>query len=325
MTDYITQLRERIWRRVRRLHSASPIVYHEVMVQFWNWIHREPFLQTLLVELEQNQPAVRDFALEAFSGKARYGLPNEEEQAAYGYKVIELCVKNEKSDNEERIGSNHADYMPALQGGNAPRCCEVFNFVFVEPLAIWLDEKLESNQRVQKVLLEYKERSEWFRRDQLRAMIEKAARFEDALVLNLLEYLHNQRVDVFLEPLQRCGRPDLVSVATGPEAFVADGKVYRGEGPAKIGKFVRQVYDYLCEQNKAVGYLVIFRDAEQDVRFVLPANTNGFPFLLYNHKYVYFVVVNISSDTKSASERPRIKFHEVTQADLVVELKRPRE
>ena len=68
----------------------------------------------------------------------------------------------------------------------------------------------------------------------------------------------------------------MVSVQVGDERLIADAKVFGPEtGKGYIGQGFRQVYQYTCDYNQAIGYLVIFNTSEKQLNFLLPATAGG--------------------------------------------------
>ena len=135
---------------------------------------------------------------------------------------------------------------------------------------------------------------------------------------NLYEYLYEQGVDLHIEPSSASGRPDMVSVRVGDERLIADAKVFGPETrKAYVGQGFRQVYQYTCDYNQAIGYLVIFNTTEKQLNFLLPATAQPLPRLTYNYKTIFFEVIDIFPHSESASRRKQCEVVEITEQDIV--------
>lgn len=119
------------------------------------------------------------------------------------------------------------------------------------------------------LMKKFKHRCEWFHRADLFAQFDNdTGQGEKMLASGLYEYLHDQGVQLHIEPQSASGRIDFISSQTGKDRLLADAKLFnpeRGQDRGYIIKGFRQVYDYLKDYNESFGYLVIFKTGGQDL------------------------------------------------------------
>ena len=135
----------------------------------------------------------------------------------------------------------------------------------------------------------------------------------------LYEYLYDQGIYFSIEPTSASGEADAVLSQSGEEPLIADVKIFnpnKGKSKDYIAKGFRQVYDYTLDYNEPIGYLVIFKTSEEELKFSLPHSSHSTPFVEHNNKTIYFIVIDIHSYDTTASKRGKLKFIEFTEADL---------
>ncbi len=127
-------------------------------------------------------------------------------------------------------------------------------------------------------------------------------------------------MSVFREPSSASGRIDLLSAQTGKDRLVADAKIFNPESSQNttyLAKGFRQIYDYTKDYNEPFGYLVIFKTCTDDLSVSMPQQESSIPFITYNNKTIFFVVVDICEYEETASKRGKLKSYELTSAELI--------
>ena len=175
------------------------------------------------------------------------------------------------------------------------------------------------------ILRHYKHKCEWFQRNKLYNIWEKdTRRGEKNLALHLYEYLHDQGITFFIEPSSVSGEADLVASQGDDEPLIADAKIFdpeKSKDKQYIAKGFRQIYDYTLDYNEPVGFLVIFKTCEENLKFGLAHASQGTPYIQHNGKTIFFVTIDIFPYEESASKRGKLKYVELSEEDLYRVLK----
>jgi len=102
--------------------------------------------------------------------------------------------------------------------------------------------------------------------------------------------------------------------------LIADAKIFspeKSKGCAYLIRAFHQIYRYCCDYNQPVGYLVIFNTSDELLRFDLSAEAEPMPRVLFNHKTIFFVVIDIFEHDKPASQRPKPKVNILKESEIV--------
>jgi hypothetical protein len=313
--QYVQNLRYKLQRRFRRLNSARWEVYHSTLVQFWRYINERPSLVGILEDLVARCPSASATATSIVDGRQAVLGETELESAAIGAHVLRLCAEKTTPMPEVHVG--HIYSHEAKHSDNQ----RYFTELFAEPLYEYLDEQLDDRGAILAVLRSYKHKVEWFGRKGLYdAWFADTSRGEKHLALHLYEYLHDQGVRFFIEPSSVSGETDLVSSQQGDEPLLADAKVFNPEkskSAAYIAQGFKQLYTYCVDFNESVGYLIIFKTSPSELKLVLDDERHGTPFVVFNNKTIFFVVIDIYPHTQPASKRGTVKAVELTATDLI--------
>jgi len=309
--DYIQNVRYKLQKRVRRVNSSEFHVFHYVLKQFWGFLHDQPLFSGIMQELSLKADRVADDVEKIFSGRNAIVFDSEEENAAAAYLVIKRCVESDNGNIEIEIAHNYSNerkHNDAL---------EAFKDIFVEPFYEYLDENLDDSGFILSLLRRYKHKCEWFLRNLLYSTWEKDTRKgEKLLALHLYEYLHDQGVEFSIEPSSASGEADLVSAQNTDEPLIADVKIFnpeKGKGKDYIAKGFRQIYTYTLDYNEPMGFLIIFKTCEEDIKLPFANQAQMTPFVQHNNKTIFFLVVDVYPYEKSASKRGKLEFAELTE------------
>lgn len=314
-SDYLQFIRYKLQKRLKRLNTANYQSIHFVLVQTWGFLLSDDIIRGILDDLATRRPDAAATADRIHGGEDLVGS-DEDERDAMAYWVVRKCAESSDGRVEIQVGrtfceeSQHDD------------CVEYFRNLFIEPLFDYIDEHIDDRRMVLTLLKKYKHRCEWFRRQQLYAACKADTRQgEKALAYDLYEYLHDQGLQFTVEPESASGRVDLISAQSGKDRLLADTKIFNPGGGQTCGylaKGFRQVYDYTRDYNEQFGYIVIFKTCEDDLAIQTAHQESLIPVVMHNHKAIFLLVIDIFPHEKPASQRGKLKTHEITAEDLIL-------
>src|ERR1044072_4562755 len=311
--DYIQGLRYKLQKRFRRLNSADSNVFRPALMQFWQFMHDQPLCAGVLEGVTTRMPEA-DAEAEKICDQNEGLLFNDEFTAvAVSYHVIRRCLNAQNDMAEGMVARNYTD------DSNYNEILNAFRAIFVEPLYEYVDEQLDDQGAVLAFLRRYKQKCEWFQRDELFALWSGNTRVgERLLAQHLYEYLFDQGLDFYIEPSSASGEVDLIADQKGGDRLVADAKVFHNDTPKEyIAKGFNQVYRYLLDYNESSGYLIIYKTSDKDLSFAVSNNSPFMPFVTHNHKTIFFMVVDISPRVASASKAGRAKAVVISEEELI--------
>jgi len=315
--EYVQNLRYKLQKRVRRLNSSEYQVFHYVLKQFWGFLHEQPLLVGIMDSLDAHSHLVESDVDRIFNSRDAMVFNSELENAVACFLVIKRCVESDDCHAEINVAHNYSHEKKFNE------ILESFKDIFLEPFYEYMDEHLDDSSFILSLLVKYKHKCEWFQREQLLSTWESdTRRGEKRLAMHLYEYLYDQGINFSIEPASASGEADAVSSQKGEEPLIADVKIFnpgKGKGKDYIAKGFRQVYDYTLDYNEPIGYLVIFKTCEEDLKFSLLGSSHSTPFIKHNNKTIFFLVVDVQSYEASASKRGKLKVVEFTEEDLAGE------
>lgn len=313
--QYIQNLRYKLQKRVRRLNSVTSFtMFSTNLRQFWLFFDNNQTYKGIIESLLAQFPDVESDIDRIVAGESLVGT-SEEESAVMGYSMLRRIPQLEKTRNQ-LFNVAHL-YGSASKADEA---LEVICDVFLEPFYEYLDEQLDDQRAVLALLLRYKHRSEWFHRSQLWALAhEESRKAEKSLALDLYSYLYDQGIDFEIEPSSMTGEIDLINAQNSEDPLLADTKIFDGNSRGKnyIRKAFSQIYTYSQQYNQSFGYLIIYKLTEKDLNFSLKFTSRSAPFVLYNHKTIFLITVDIFLHPKPVSQRDPLKAITIEEDDLI--------
>lgn len=316
-SEYIQFVRYKLQKRLKRLNSADFQGFHFMLIQVWGFLQENAITKGILDDLERRFPNSEQDAHKTLSGQPQVGT-TESENDAICYWVVKKCATGEKADIEIQVGLNlthERKYDAGIEG---------FRLTYVEPLFDYIDEQIDDKRMTLVLLKKFKHRCEWFHRADLFARFkDDTGQGEKTLASSFYEYLHDQGVQVHIEPQSASGRIDLISAQSGKDRLVADAKLFnpvRGQDRGYITKGFRQIYEYTKDFNESFGYLVIFKTCEQDLAIPTQHQESSVPFITHNNKTIFLVVIDIFDYPESASKRGKLQAYEITPQQFVESL-----
>jgi len=313
---YVQGIRYKLQKRVRRANSAETTQFQTCLKHLFQFIDSVPLLASVRDDLlTRTAPLNIEATVSRIVGGEMLSGETEDESAAMGYVLLNKFVHDPESASLVDI---------AFKWGAGSGFEEAFEFAreaFLEPFYEFIDEHIDDQQAILYFLRKYKQRCEWFRRDQLRQTAKGETRkAESTLANDLYEFLHEQGIDFTVEPRTASGRPDLLTEQVGDDKVLADAKIFcpsDGKGPPYIRSGFNQLYTYTRDLNEPSGYLIIYKLCEEDLKFMVPPTDTMFPCLTHNNKTLFFVVVDICEYDTTASKRGQLKAYEITAEQLV--------
>jgi hypothetical protein len=200
----------------------------------------------------------------------------------------------------------------------------------IAPFCDYLDDRLDDQQAILGLPVRYKERCEWFNRENLLRIIEeeiaaktagktRRAQVEDALKEDLYRYLHDQGIHFTIEPYSHEGRIDLILDQKERARQYIEGKVFDNKRPRDKGFIIKgfgQLLHYLRQYNAATGYLLVYETCEEHLDIEGAEKLGEFPFVRCDdRRMVFIVLVDIHPYEKPVSQR-EYKPVRITAGDL---------
>jgi hypothetical protein len=311
--QFVQNLRYKLQKRVRRLNSInSTSMFVTNLRQFWLFFDNNPTYTGLGESLVAQFPAIETAIDRIFKGEGQVGT-TEEESAALGYSILRRIAQTPPSSflNIARL------YGPASKSDEA---LETVRDVFLEPFYEYLDEQLDDQRATLTLLLRYKHRSEWFHRTRLWDLAHAEPRkAETSLALDLYCYLYDQGIDFNIESSSLTGEIDLIGAQDSEDPLLADTKIFDGDSRSKtyIRKAFNQIYTYTQQYNEPFGYLVIYKITDRDLHFSLATPSRNVPVVLYNHKTIFLITVDIFLHPKPVSQRDPLRAVTIAEGELI--------
>jgi hypothetical protein len=317
-SEYIQRVRYKLDKRLERLTKARFDTFHWLWLQTWAFLRENDITRGILDDLAHRFPKAQAIAEDMFqTGRPKVG-PTETEHVAICYFLMKKCAASSSYTYIQELG--HTSFQKATPDTHV----DVFRAVYVEPLFDYIGEQIDDKRVLLFLLRKYKHRCEWFHRTDLLAKCKENTRIgEGSLALDLYEYLHDQGVQFYIEPKSASGRIDLISTQSGKDRLVADVKIFtpdRGQNVSYIIKGFRQLYDYARDYNEPFGYLAIFKTCDQDLCIDTANQESAVPFVTYNNKTIFFLVIDLCEYEVSASKRGKLMAHEITMGALIESL-----
>jgi hypothetical protein len=319
--DYLQALRHKLQKRVYRLNSSDHQIFHATLKQFWGFIRENSLLLGIMEQLESLATAQVIEKVEKILSDDHLSYAEditfdcERDNATACYLVIKKCVESTKNIIETEVANKYS------QENQLDKLLEVFKDIFLEPFYEYLDESLDDRGAILALLKKYKHRCEWFHKEKLYHEWESNTKGgEKHLALDLYEYLFDQGIDLAIEPRSLpSGEPDLVSSQIGENRLVVDAKIFnKDKGKQYIIHGFRQIYNYVMDYNQPVGYLIIFKTCEEDLKLSLQETASHIPFHVHNHKTIFFLTIDLFPYEASASKRGILRSIEISSSDLIL-------
>lgn len=313
--EYIKNIKTKLYNKYNNIGTSGANGFHSELMRFWEFLVGQSIFADMIQELELKPNTVQERVKQIldFNGASRpIYFELEEENIVVSYMILENCISSEEIGIERRI------IYPYKRDNDRNVQLEAFKDIFIYPLYNYLNDNLDDSRFILTLLNKYKQKCEWFQRKPLyNTWKNDTQRGEYDLALNFYEYLFDQGIEFSIEPRSISGEADLVSALATNESLIADTKIFNKEkGKTYIINAFRQIYQYTLDYNEPLGFLVIYKTCEEDLKLPFENETQRTPFVQHNNKTIFFVVIDIFPYEKSASKRGKLKFIEITENEL---------
>lgn len=314
-SELLQDLRYKLQKRIRRLNSVDYKNFQVALKQFWGFLNKEP----LLKGIEENLRAKCDYEFEDVEDLIKKGLFQSDgivqRETESKHAALSDCILRLLAASEDGIIGLLRQVKLELNTNDLNASLDFLQEVYLEPFYEYLDEHLDDEKAVIGMLQRYKQRTEWFRKNQVIADIGTKER---KLQQNLYNYMHDQGVNFHLEAESSSGRIDFIESQISDQPLLIEVKVFDNINRTKtnIIKGFRQIYDYVKDYNESFGYLVIFKTGKKELKFLTEKSTSGIPFAEYNHKTIFLLQVDLFDYEKPASQRGKIESVEIKEEDF---------
>lgn len=313
----LRDLRLKVRNRRSRINSCGQSDFLPLSKQFFAFLESNSLLTALISELlARNPDSVKEASSEILQTQV-YGETAEKAAAIAYIRWKSFAIQ----DQPQRF---YHHVIGAVGVKTINDGLERFRDWYVEPFFDYLDETLEDSNLILGTLIRYKHKVEWYRREELQKLfVENQSRGEGVLAQHMYEYLFDQGIPFQVEPQTASGKPDVVSLDDSDHPFIGDVKVFdaSGRGAAYIKKGLYQVYQYCCDHNETVGYLIVFNISDKQLRFALASGSDGIPRFEYNHKTIFVTVIDIHDHEGTASTRGIPDTVTISADDVIREAK----
>ena len=198
-TEVLDRLREKLQRRGRALLEAEATQFRLLLPRFLAFVAKDEALAAITKELLEKNAEAQGIA-DIVDTRRPSEMPpagTYELAAAIGYLVLGKIAR-----------SGHL--ITHWPNGFANWCVlgQMFQAIrewWLKPFIDYLEEKLDEQATILGLLLRYKKRCEWFNREALTKQTAEEnqkdyAQVEDVLKKDLYRFLHDQGVNLTLEP-----------------------------------------------------------------------------------------------------------------------------
>jgi hypothetical protein len=314
-SEYVQNLRYKLQKRVRRLNSTEFGTFHNALSVFWKFLDSHSIFRGICDDLLARVANANDDALRICEKQESLLGTTELEHAAMSYCVIQWCIRSVRPDAESHVGRLY------VRTSNFTEMIRAFRDQFLEPLYEYIDEQLDDQRAVLALLRRYKHKCEWFAREGIFNRWKDDTKWgERGLAQHLYEYLHDQGIDLHIEPQSASGEADLIAMQKTDDPLIADAKIFdpdRSKGKPYIASGFAQVYRYTIDYNEPFGYLIVYLTGKHDLRFTLKEKVQSTPFIVYNNKTIFLMTIDIFPHEESASKRGTLTPVEITEEDLI--------
>ncbi|MBD2611391.1 hypothetical protein H6G94_08920 [Nostoc punctiforme FACHB-252] len=241
---------------------------------------------------------------------------DETERAMYHYNLLKVL-----QEDDTPLYLNSAVIDGSMQPAERPR---LFVMQYIDPLVYYIQDKLDESSTVLYLLEKYKQRCEWFFKEEIcklyednQGNAEKHGSQEQVLDKELRKFLFDQGIDYpFSQPLSPSGKADIVSLLNTKDPLVLEVKIFDRdndyEKKAIINGF-KQIVKYANNYNKSIGYLFLYNFDTAEINIVTSNNTNNFPNrIIFNGKIYFIIIVNIHKLNAVSASKIKGKLEKIT-------------
>ncbi len=337
MDERIIQRTRYILRsRFRRVQTLPNTLFFQAASQLFEWLTSHQILSSSIDYLD-NIPGgfVKDInqISEIVRGghsdypSTHYEAKSFEIHAAICMRIVKNISQFQKINyaRDSKLILLLAQYINSGSQLNVNDSYDHIRNVALEGLFEYLDERIDTTNAIYGILHKYKQRSEWLHQSRLRNIAEKGleGKFgERALAIDLQEYILDQGVEFFIEPVSSSGEVDLLLRDSDGRYLIIDAKyipdnITRSKIKNKLSSGFNQIARYCTDFNEPEGFLVVFLETDYKLQMELD-EIDGKRYLLVGGKRAYYYPINIA-DLHSASQEGKAKSFRFSREDLISE------
>ena len=304
----------------RTVTNSNYNTYVNNLIRFYNRLAQIEIVSYKLDEIEKKYSSIEEHASEYIKTSERVQTYNtHEENAVLCWFILKKVINDSEVGTEDLVRNIVTSYFSDEYGLDV--IYSSFSQYIVEPVYNFIISSLNDTNLILSILIKYKHKAEWFKKDFLYQLFESdTQRGEANLSYNLYEYLFDQGIEFHIEPKAESGRPDLIESQTGHDRLVADVKIFdivKSKGKSYIISGFNQVYTYTKTYNNSLGYLVIFKTCETDLSLNFTNKENSTPYITHNGKTIFFIVIDIFQYETTASKRGRAEAIEIKEEEFI--------
>ncbi len=271
---------------------------------FYDFVNSKDLTKNILIELESKNFDLSDVESLIKKGKRfiNFKTPSDYKEKIYYCNYI-----------MRKFAGKELDYLDFLGfSSNMHEVCLLVCENYLEPVYKYIIEKIVSVDVFLYLLLKYKNKIEWFKREKLYSLYNNdTSKGEDSLTKNFQEYLLDQGVDYpFSTPKSPKGRADLVTYLGSADPLAIEVKLFnpeKGLNKEHIKQGIRQAYEYAKDYGSANGYLLIFNTINKELIFDGTEKESKYNKMEFMNKMIFIVVVNIARVEETASKTKKIE------------------
>lgn len=320
--------------RVRQVQTCPNAMFVSSCRHLLEWIANHPILSPITLQLGNVEGDFKERIDQTFKeapdarggyDPGRYNAKSAKEHPAVCLKLVQAIVQIGEipPEKEQFLIRNFAEYLNGDDRVNYDDAVTVLRDVAIDGLYEYLDEQIDTRNAIYGILLKFKQRSEWFRKDRLRKMANEGIEGktgERSLALELQEYVFDQGVEFFIEPSSISGEVDIILRTSEGRYIIIDAKYIpetanRSTIRDKLSYGFHQVLRYCVDYNEPEGFLVTFVETSKKIRLELQ-NQDGIPFVKIGGKVIYYLELNIA-ELPSASKSGKAQEVFLTLDELI--------
>ncbi len=322
--------------RFRRTQTCPLALFPSACGHLLIWLENHPVLSSLVRRLgclstESRKQIEKIVADVSVAEKYQYYQPgfytatSTEEHAALCLNIVQAIRSTAATEPSLRDFTFlcFAEYLTGQPFESSEEAIKPLRDVAIDGVYEYLDEQIDTRNVIYSVLLKYKQRSEWFYKNRLRAIADEGlegVKGERGLARDLQEYVFNQHIEFVIEPSSSSGEADLILREPGGRYLIIDAKYVPEDSTRstirdQMNSGFHQVARYCEDYREPEGFLVPFIRTSKRISLDLQ-ESDGLRFLSLAGKTIYYLPVQIS-DEPSASKSGKAEEVVITKEELV--------
>lgn len=313
--NYLELHKEKLLGRYERVLNSRDTFLFQLRT-FWIFLKDTTLFNSIIDEhLKKYEGSAKKKAMTFIAEQGVYLNKEDERFAVYCY-LIEYVTNTANVDmiDVDNLIRVHG-VNPATNLETASYFCEIFLNFFVD----YLKDTINERETMLHSLLRYKRDSEWFESTALLKLSRSNSKKAEALLKkSFFKFLLAEGMDFYIEPSSVSGEVDCM-IHNGKNRLVVESKVFtntKGKDRKYILSGFHQAVTYANNYNESCGYLLIYKTGTTNIKFELKQTDDKIPYLYYNNKLFYFLVIDLNHD-KSASKKGVLKAIEIKESELV--------